>query len=303
MKKLLGILGIMFGFTMVAVDIAEAARVGGGRSSGRQSSNATNQAAPAQKAAPAQQATPPAAQPSGMSRFLGPLAGLAAGIGIASLLSSMGMGGALASMLSSLLMVALLAGAAFFIYRMVTRNKTAAQPPMQYSGAGTSAGAGNAPQRIEPQAAPFTGNAAPGSLAATLGGATVAPAATGNRWPADFDAVEFERQALLNFQRVQAANDAGDAATLRDFLTPDLYRELEAEMKSAWGSPQKTEVVDVKSQVLDVVTEGLLYVVSVRFTGQIRENGTLNNLNEVWHLEKPVSGSTGWRVAGIQQVS
>lgn len=300
MKKLLGILGIVFGFTLVAVEIAEAARVGGGRSSGRQSSSATNQSAPAQKAAPAQQATPPAAQPSGMSRFLGPLAGLAAGIGIASLLSSMGMGGALASMLSSLLMVALLAGAAFFIYRMVTRNKTAAQPPMQYSGAGT--GASNTTPRIEPQATPFTGNAAPGSLAATLGGAAASPAAgTGNRWPADFDAVEFERQALLNFQRVQAANDAGDAATLRDFLTPDLYRELEAEMKSAWGSPQKTEVVDVKSQVLDVVTEGLLYVVSVRFTGQIRENGSLNNLNEVWHLEKPVSGSTGWRVAGIQQ--
>ena len=58
-------------------------------------------------------------------------------------------------------------------------------------------------------------------------------------------------------------------------------------MKSAWGSHQKTEVVDVKSQVIDVVTEGALYVVSVRFLGQIRENGTLNNLNEIWHLEKP----------------
>jgi len=99
------------------------------------------------------------------------------------------------------------------------------------------------------------------------------------------------------------ANDAGDASTLRDFLTPELYRELEGEMKSAWGTPQKTEAVDVKAQVLDVVTEGLLYVVSVRFTGQIRENGTLNNLNEIWHLEKPVSGSSGWRVAGIQQAS
>jgi predicted lipid-binding transport protein (Tim44 family) len=231
-----------------------------------------------------------------MSRWLGPLAGLAAGFGLAALLSHMGLGEALSSFMSGLFMVMLLVGAGYFIYRMLTRNKTASQSPLQYAGAGSN----NA--RIEPQPAQFTGNAAaPGSLAATLGGATAAPVA--GRWPADFDAAEFERQALLNFHRVQAANDAGDAATLRDFLTPELYRELESEMKSAWGTNQKTEAVDVKAEVQAVVTEGSLYVVSVRFTGQVRENGVLNNLNEIWHLEKPVSGSSGWRVAGIQQAS
>lgn len=304
MKKLFGILAVMFGFTMVAVEIAEAARVGGGRSVGRQSSGVTSSpAAPAQKAAPAQQQAAPAAAPqkSGMSRWMGPLAGLAAGIGIAALLSHLGLGEAMASMIGGMLMIMLLIGAAYFIYRMLTRGKTTAQSsPLQYAGAGT--GAGNptpAAPRIEPQAAPFTGNAAPGSLGATLGGATTTP----SRWPADFDAGEFERQALLNFQRVQAANDAGDAATLRDFLTPELYRQLESEMKSAWGTPQKTETVGVTAQVLDVVTENTLYVVSVRFAGEIRENGVLNPLNEVWHLEKPVDGSSGWRVAGIQQAS
>ncbi len=289
MTKLLSIIAVMFGFTMVAVD-TEAARVGGGRSSGRQST-----AAPAQKTTPAQSAsTPPAAAPSGMSRFLGPLAGLAAGIGLMSLFGNSGLGAAM----GSIMMILLLAGVAFFIYRMLTRNKTASQEPIRYAGAGTT----NAPT---PQPAQFTGNAAaPGSLAATLGGASALnPAPAANPWPADFDAVEFERQAKLNFERLQAANDAGDASTLRDFLTPELYRELESEMKSAWGTPQKTESVDLKSEVIDVVTEGGLYVVSVRFTGQIRENGALNNLNEIWHLEKPVSGRAGWRVSGIQQVS
>ncbi len=300
MNKFLSVIAVLIGFSMVVID-AEAARVGSGRNAGTQRSSpaTTNQAAPAQKAAPAQ-AAPAAPQKSGMSKWLGPLAGLAAGIGIASLLSSMGMGGALASMMGSILMIALLAGAAFFIYRMVTRNKTAAQTgqsPLQYAGAGSTAPNTPAPAALQP--AQFTGNAAPGSLAATLGGATAAQ--QDSRWPADFDAPEFERQALMNFQRVQAANDAGDAATLRDFMTPELYRELEAEMKSAWGSPQKTESVDVKSEVLEVVTEGDRYVVSVRFTGQIRENGTLNNLNEIWHLEKPVTGRSGWRVSGIQQ--
>jgi len=297
MRKLLSIVAVMFGFTMVAIDVSEAARFGGGRSVGRQSSGATNQAAPAQRSAPAQQAapTPAAPQKAGMSRWLGPLAGLAAGFGIAALLQHLGLGGALASLISGVLMIALLVGAAYLIYRLLTRGKTSPQSPMQY------AGAGNATPRIEPAPAPFSGNAVPGSLAATLGGATTT--AEANRWPADFDAAEFERQALLNFQRVQAANDAGDATTLRDFLTPELYRELEGEMKSAWGAHQKTEVVDVRAQVIDVVTEGNLYVVSVRFAGEIRENGVLNNVNEIWHLEKPVDGRSGWRVAGIQQAS
>lgn len=299
MTKLLSIIAVMFGFTMVAVDFADAARFGGGRSAGRQSNVTPNQAAPAQRAAPAQKAAPTPATPqkSGMSRWLGPLAGLAAGFGIAALLQHMGLGGALASLISGVLMIALLAGAAYLIYRLLTRGKTSPRSPLQY------AGAGNATPRVEPTPAPapFSGNAAPGSLAATLGGA--ATTAEASRWPADFDAAEFERQALLNFERVQAANDAGDAATLRDFLTPELFRELESEMKSAWGAHQKTEVVDVRAQVVDVVTEGSLYVVSVRFGGEIRENGTPANVNEIWHLEKPVDGSSGWRVAGIQQAS
>ena len=302
MYKLLSIIGLLMGFSMVAVD-TEAARVGGGKNAGRQSSSATQQSAPAQKTAPAQQATPtPAPAPSGMSRFLGPLAGLAAGIGIASLLGSMGMGGALGSAIGGILMIVLLLGAGFFIYRMLTRNKTAQQQPMQYAGAGSTNDHAYTPA---PQPAQFTGNAAaPGSLAASLGGASsLNPAPSISRWPADFDVVEFERQAKLNFNRLQAANDAGDASTLRDFLTPELYRELEAEMKSAWGSSQKTESVDLKSEVLEVVTEGDLYVVSVRFTGQIRENGVLSNLNEIWHLEKSISGRSGWRVSGIQQAS
>ena len=307
MNKLLSIVAVMIGLSMVVID-ADAARVGGGKSSGRQSSSSSSSpshsSAPAQKTAPPQATpTPPAPAPSGMSRFLGPLAGLAAGIGIASLLGHMGMGGALGSMLGSIMMIALLAGAGFFIYRMLTRNKSAPQSaaPMQYAGAGsTSAPASQPLQPVQP--AQFTGNAAPGSLAATLGGASaVNAAAPASRWPADFDAVEFERQAKLNFERLQAANDAGDASTLRDFLTPALYTELEAEMKSAWGAPQKTEAINLQSEVIEVVTEGDLYVVSVRFTGQIRENGALNNLNEIWHLEKPVTGHSGWRVSGIQQ--
>lgn len=302
MTKFLSVLALMFGFTMIAVETAEAARVGGGRSSGRQSSSA--QSAPAQKTTP--QAAPAAPAPqSGMSKWLGPLAGLAAGIGLASLLGSGGLGAAM----GGILMVLLLLGVGFVIYRLIrSKSQGASQAPLGYAGAGNTGASAPASQVPQAQPAQFTGNAAaPGSLAATVGGAPVGAAPISamaqQRWPADFDAPAFERQAIANFNRLQAANDAGDASTLRDFLTPTLFNELEAEMKSSWGAPQKTEAVGLTAEVLEVVTEGGVYVASVRFGGQIRENGVLSPLNEMWHLEKPVNGSAGWRVAGIQQVS
>jgi predicted lipid-binding transport protein (Tim44 family) len=55
--------------------------------------------------------------------------------------------------------------------------------------------------------------------------------------------------------------------------------------------------------VIEVVTEGEAYIASVRFSGMIREraDGAAEPFSEVWHLEKPLSGTTGWLIAGIQQ--
>jgi predicted lipid-binding transport protein (Tim44 family) len=42
---------------------------------------------------------------------------------------------------------------------------------------------------------------------------------------------------------------------------------------------------------------------SVRFTGLLREDGTVlpKDFDEIWNLVKPVDGSSGWLLAGIQQ--
>jgi predicted lipid-binding transport protein (Tim44 family) len=42
---------------------------------------------------------------------------------------------------------------------------------------------------------------------------------------------------------------------------------------------------------------------SVRFAGSIREtpNTAPMAFEEVWHLQKPADGKTGWLLAGIQQ--
>lgn len=313
MRKLLGLFTILIGLSMVAVD-ADARRVGGGKSVGKQQSISPQQAAPKapaqQQAAPntptQQQAAAPAAanpaKPSGMSRFLGPLAGLAIGAGLASLFMNNGLGGALMGML---LVAALVIGAVFLV-RMF-RGRSRPQAPLGYAGA-TPYG------RVEPTAAPAQptptaysalppGAAAHSVAAATSGAAAPAAAPAVQRWPADFNADEFVRHAKVNFVKVQEANDRRDVEAIRDFLTPALAAEIEADMRASGDAPQKTDVITLDGEVLNVVTDADMYTVSVRFSGLIREavGAEPQPFTEIWNLEKPVNGRSGWQVAGIQQ--
>jgi len=279
MKSLLSVLVAFMTIGLVAED-AEARRLGGGRNLGIQRS-----APPPQKTAPAQQQqqpsqqsapTTPASQPAGASKWLGPLAGLGLGAGLAALFLHNGWAGALAGLLAfGLLAAVLLLVARALRGQLVTG-------PLRYESAG----------------APGTPRAAPAAGA----GAFSVSAATG-RWPAGFDAADFVRHARLNFVRLQAAHDRGDLSTIRDFLTPEVYREIEADSRAAAGTPQHTEVLTLEAEVLDVVAEQDTYEVSVRFTGMIREaeGADAAPFSETWHLQKPVGGNSGWLVAGIQQ--
>jgi predicted lipid-binding transport protein (Tim44 family) len=288
MKKLLSIIVALTTLSLFTIDAESAKRLGGGSNVGKQRSGITQQQAAPKAPAQQGQAAPatPAPQPSGMSRWLGPLAGLAIGAGLASLFFNNGMAGAL----GGILMLGAIIAIAFFIWRAF-RGRTA-QQPLQYANA--TAGAGG----TEPTIRPLPGGAAANSVAATT--QSTAPASP---WPADFNANEFLRHAKLNFVRMQEAHDKRDLSTMREFLAPDVYREVEAEIRAAGSGTQKIEVVTLDAEVLDVATEGDLYVVSVSFSGIIREEagGTAEPFTEIWHLEKPVNGRSGWLVAGIQQ--
>ena len=284
MKKLLTLTFALIGLSMAAID-ADAARLGGGRNVGTQRGSISQQKAAPKAPAQQQQAAPsttttPAQQPSGASKWLGPLAGLALGAGLAALFFNNGFAGALAG----ILMIVAIIAAVMFVMRML-RGKTATAP-IQYAGAGAQSGG-------QPASVPLFGS----------GAAAHSVAATTSRWPAGFDAHEFVRHAKLNFVRLQAANDAKDLSTIREFLAPEVYREVEADIRAAGDAPQKTEVVTLNAEVLDVVTENDLYIVSVRFSGLIRETAgeEPQPFGEVWHLEKPVNGRSGWLLAGIQQ--
>ncbi len=117
---------------------ADAKRLGGGSSVGKQRSATPPAASPsAQPQAPAAAPGAAAPQPSGMSRWLGPLAGLAIGAGLASMFMGNGFGGAFGSVL---LMLAI-AAAVIFALRMF-RSKS--QPaPLEYAGNAPAAPPGN----------------------------------------------------------------------------------------------------------------------------------------------------------------
>ena len=121
--------------------------------------------------------------------------------------------------------------------------------------------------------------------------------------PAGFDAAGFERIAKMIFIRMQAANDAGDLDDLRTFTTPEMFAAARVDLQDRGSKTQRTDVVKIDAEVLDLEDEGQRQVVSVRFHGLIREeaDGVANPFDEVWHLVKPNDGSREWAIAGIQQ--
>lgn len=284
MKQFLMALIAACGLGLVAVDV-EAKRLGGGKSLGMQR-NTTQQAAPKAPAQQQQQAAgAPAQQPAAAAatgnKWMGPLAGLALGAGLMALFMNNGISGAL---MGILLLVAI-AGIALMAFRALRGRANA---PLQYAGGAQD----NGQQALS--SLPGGGAAAHSVAAAT---------ATAGRWPADFNATEFLRHARLNFVRLQEANDARDSTALADFLTPDVLAGVQEQWQVEGAAQGKTDVVTLESEILDVSTEGLLYIVSVRFSGLIREGGAAEPqaFAEIWHLEKPLRGSTGWLVSGIQQ--
>ncbi|MFN7751390.1 MAG: Tim44 domain-containing protein [Pseudomonadota bacterium] len=273
-------------------------RFGGGKNTGTQreavqpgkpaSPAATPAPAQGAAAAPAAAGAAPAAAGAGaaaagrsMPGWLGPVAGLLAGGALAALF----FGGAFDGLTAGDFMaMALLALGVFLVLRLM---RSRAQPQAAYR---TS-----------------TGDTAQGPVPGLVGGARmpVAPAVAEGRIPADFDVQGFVRNAKTSFIRLQAANDRRDLDDIRDYTTPQMYAEIAMQMQDRGDAAQRTEVVSIDAQVLQVVTEDDRMIASVRFTGLIREDDAANPepVDEVWHVERKLSGrNAAWLIAGIQQV-
>ena len=302
--------GMMLAATTVSMLGEALARpMGGGRSIGRQSQSVSRQApapAPAPAATPrqAQPAPAPAPAPAAKapSRWKGLLGGALLGLGLGALLSHFGLGGALASMISTLLMVALLAGVVFFIYRMV-RGKRAGNS----SGNAPFAGFGNQPAPAGN--VPDIGSRIPPlpplqPVSSGVGLDKAAPAAAPWGVPGDFDKEAFLRHAKSNFIRLQAAWDKADVNDIREFTSPEVYAELRMQIQERGAQADFTDVVSIDAELLGIETSVNDYLASVKFTGLIRSapGAAAEPFAEVWNMSKPVNGNSGWVLAGIQQL-
>jgi predicted lipid-binding transport protein (Tim44 family) len=320
------ILPAMLALTLtLAGTSADARRLGGGTSFGKQSSNVTQrQAAPTGVNSAAKPATPaatpaPVAPKKPWGAMLG---GLAAGLGLAWLASSLGLGGAFGQIIMFALLALLVMGVIGFVMRKLkggaanSSGASRAQDPFAFQGAGNA----STPKNYNPENVGNDASARPwerGSMAfdATKGDAT-APAAGSligsallgsQSWgvPAGFDAEGFLQACKANFVTLQDAWDRSDIQNLRAMMTDDMLEQIKTQLADreshTGGVANKTEVVMLNAQLLGIEELSDVYMASVEFSGMIREDASAgaSPFREVWNMTKPRNGG-GWLVAGVQ---
>ncbi|MDP3252395.1 MAG: TIM44-like domain-containing protein [Hydrogenophaga sp.] len=307
-----------------------AKRMGGGISFGKQSGNVTQQrntVPPAQQAtpAPAQNAARPAnAAPAGAAAAApkrpwgAMLGGLAAGLGLAWLASSLGLGEAF----GQILLFALLAMVVMAVIGMVMRRRASASQGLAYQAAGQT---GNSqydpatPRSYLPQNVGNDASARPWERSGPValdnrsvhsgGGSLIGSALGGSQsWgvPAGFDVEGFLSASKKNFVNLQDAWDRSDIPSLRAMMTDGMLEQIRSQLaereQASVGAQNKTEVVMLDAQLLGIEEMDDEYMASVEFSGLIREEASAgpNPFREVWNITRPKSGTGGWLVAGVQ---
>lgn len=294
------VLSATLGLALVVGDAHAAKRLGGGKSTGMQRESVTQPHTPnapssnpsvASAPKPANAAAAPAAAAAPKRSWLGPIAGIAAGLGLAALASHLGFGQELATfMMLALMGVAVLAVVGWFMRKRLA----SAQPQPAWAGA--------APTRYTANDSGQLGAAGSMGAGGSLIGSNLAGGATAGRvWPQGFDAAAFEANARQQFLALQAAHDAANLAEIRRCTTDEMYEALRHEVADR-GPQAATEVRDLQATVVDVQEDANGHVVTVRFTATVVEDrGVPEPLDEFWHLSKSRFGHGGWLLAGIQQ--
>lgn len=270
-KWLLGFFALLLGAALVAAD-AEARRLGGARSLGAQRNVTAPPAKAAPQAAPSKQAQQQGQAAPAASRWAPILGGLALGGFLGYLFAGNGLGG--------VLLLALLAMGAVLLFRALAARR--GEAPVQFAAmrAGMRAQA-----EVPRPTAPSGGQVTRFAL------------------PAAFDTAAFLRGAKLNFVKLQLANDAGALEEIREFTTDEMFEALKSDIAARAVGAQQTEVAGLDAELLELATEGGKHWASVRFSGMVRETAdAAAGFEEVWNLVKPADGSSGWLLAGIQQM-
>ncbi|MEI6413540.1 MAG: TIM44-like domain-containing protein [Pseudomonadota bacterium] len=296
--RLIMVLMALIGSLLITALPVEAKRLGSGQSLGKQApaqSYQSSSPSAARPSTPSQQASPashPAPAASGASRWLGPLAGLAAG----GLLASLFFGGAFSGLqfMDMILLAGLAVGAYFLIRALRSRSAAGQSSPVEWSPAGGGHGApipGSILERDLEAEASYRGGA--DSLAATQD-----PRLSG------FNQDEFLSAARKYYVQLTAAWDANRMSEIQEFTTPELYKALLAERIKLGHEENVTEVIQLRADMQSLHIEGHQLVASVFFSGTLREavGAAPQPFSELWHIERSLNPpSATWFISGIQQ--
>lgn len=289
MKRFLSIaMALCIGLTM-SLD-ANAKRFGGGKSVGAAPTHQTRQAAPTAPGAPAAAATAgaagaagAAAKAGGASRWLGPLAGIAAG----GLLASMFMGGGFQGM--QIFDILIMAVIAFVIFRFIAARRRKQQEQF--------APAGHAPMQreaFEPQ------QPAGGSI---FGGSAAPAARPVINAPAWFNEERFIEAARSHFQSLQQRWDANEMDKIAEFVTPQMLQFLKQERADLGDGFQSTYIDNLQVQLEGVDDRADKTIATLTFSGVSKtsrfDQGEV--FSESWNMERAQGDNQPWLVAGIRQ--
>ncbi len=299
MKSLFSFFTILLASTTLLVsgmDVAEAKRLGGGKSFGSKFSfsqplkkNSMNKnSAQNQLASPAKQQNTARkqqlAQRGGVMGMLGALA-------LGGVLGALFMGGAFEGInFMDILIIGLII---FLLFKFMSR-RSQQQPAMAGGYGPTDLGDADNQQQRQTASDQFGGhnNADEGNSIDSLRSAT----------SKQFDQEAFIEGAKNCFSRLQQAWNEGDLSDIRQFTTDHVFAEIQDQYQ-AGESHGKTEIVSLDAELLSSNDLGSKQEAIVLFRAELTEDDTSHCIEEVWHFIKPAnSQQTTWFLDGIQQV-
>jgi predicted lipid-binding transport protein (Tim44 family) len=328
MKKLIGLVfSVLIGLTLTlsGTDDAYAKRMGGGKSFGsrpsysepyKRSTDMGPSASPAQ-----QQAYSSASQRNQTLRDSfnrrGGLMGMLGGLALGGLLGALLFGGGFEHI--NFLDILLFGLIAFMLFKFfAARRRAGAGEPATTAAGGYHPGQPPARDADADRAYERTANAGPSGFDTDVlfrkGGRPAAAAerfeATGQAVPAaipaDFDAPAFLAGAKAAYEMMQKAWDEGDLAELRALTTDKVFGELQDQLRERGGQPNRTELLKVEAELLEVRDLGSDREAAVLFDVVMRESAEEEpvQVREVWHFVRPRnSRQPTWFLDGIRQLA
>lgn len=290
-KSLLIFISLLFSLGLITSE-AQAKRLGGGTGFGFAKNNYARQYTPpaAQKpAVPQNNLQKPLNQPqpsASTNRWLGPLAGLAAG----GLLASLFFGDHFQGL--QIFDFLLLGIAAWLIFSFMARRSVANASNRQAAPASSPGYSDD----TAPEYQTWRGQSA------VITDEQVDHLAPVSFQPAWFDEKRFLQGAQQHFLTLQRAWDKADFDEIAEYVTPEMLHHLQTE-RAQLAQDNHTNVLHVESFLLDLAQENGYAVASVRFDADIEENGVTSHIAEIWHVMRDLhDDDANWLIAGIQQV-